>query len=81
MPKTERRKTPPRPEQELYTSPDLEAFLADERRAAERARILGVKHQKRLWLKTVLFCCGLMLLLLAVALYDLLVGFNGGGGA
>ena len=71
-PQQDRRKNTPRPEHELYTTPDLEAFLAEERRGVERARILTVKQQKRLWLKTVLICGGLVLLLLGLALYDLL---------
>ena len=70
----ERRQNAPRPEHELYKSPELEVFLAQERRAAERTRILGVKNQKRLWLKTLLFCGGIILVLLGLAVYDLLAG-------
>ena len=77
-PEQDRRKNAPRPEHELYTTPDLEAFLAEERRGVERARILTVKQQKWLWLKTVLVCGGLVLVLLGLALYDLL---QTGGGA
>lgn len=69
MSEKERRSNYPIPEKELYQLKDIEKFIEDERRHDELDRLREVQEQKQVWLKTVLFCGALNLILIGLAIY------------
>lgn len=69
MTQSDRRKNKPLPDEALYKTSDLQAFIQKERRRDELTRLLEVRHQRRVWLTTVALCAAMNGLLLALALY------------
>ena len=64
----ERRSDYPMCEKKLYELPKLDEHIANERRMDELDRLREAREQKRVWLKTVLFCGLLNLVLIALAI-------------
>ena len=65
----ERRSNYPTLEKDLYQLKDVEQFIQNERRHDELDRLREVREQKQVWLKTVLFCGVLNLILIGLAIY------------
>ena len=65
----ERRGNYPRPERDLYALPNIDTEIKSERRVDELDRLREVREQKKTWLKTVLFCAFLNVILLCLAIY------------
>lgn len=72
MNKTERRVEPKKSEKELYGISNIDSFIEKERRHDELDRLREVREQKQVWLKTVLFCGLLNLVLICLAIWGAL---------
>ena len=70
-----RRKTPAKDERELYSLPKstIKEFIKNERRHDELDRLREVRNQKRIWIKTVIFCALLNLGFLTLGVIGLYV--------
>lgn len=63
-----RRKSPPKSEKELYRLSDIQSFIEKERRHDELDRLHEVREQKAVWLRTILFCGLLNVILISLAI-------------
>lgn len=66
---TERRSNYPMSETDMYKLRDIGTVIQKERRSDELDRLQEVREQKAVWLKTVVFCGFLNVVLLLAALY------------
>ena len=69
-PSVNRRVTPPKPTEELYSlsKKEIASFIEEERRHDELSRLNEIRRQKRVWVVTMIFCGLLNLGLLVLAL-------------
>lgn len=59
-------------DKELYKK-DVDSFIKQERRRDELERLNEIKEQKSVWLKTMIFCGGLNVLLILLSIVGMFI--------
>lgn len=72
-PSVNRRVTPPKPTEELYSlsKKEIASFIEEERRHDELSRLNEIRKQNRIWLQTVIVCGGLILMFIGLGIWGL----------